>query len=94
MSKELVETLDALNNERPEVLQLKRKNFFLEGDISLTHKERIEEMRLNAEKDRINKYKKIALEQSRFYYVLLESFVKLLNVKMASGLGVNSFSTE
>jgi hypothetical protein len=51
-------------------------------------------MRLNAEKDRINKYKKIALEQSRFYYVLLESFVKLLNVKMASGLGVNNFSTE
>jgi hypothetical protein len=65
----------------------------MEGDISLTHKERIEEMRLNAEKDRINKYKNIALEQSRFYYVLLESFVKLLNVKMASGIGLNNCSS-
>lgn len=27
MSKELLETLDALNNERPGVLQLKRKHF-------------------------------------------------------------------
>lgn len=51
MSQELIETLDALNNERPKMLQLKKKHFDIK-DIE-TKAERLEWMRLNAEKDRI-----------------------------------------
>lgn len=51
MSKELIETLDALNNERPNMLQYKRKHFEIEN--VQTKSERLEWMRLNAEKDRI-----------------------------------------
>jgi hypothetical protein len=36
-------------------------------------------MRLNAEKDRVNSYKQLALEHTKFYYTILEKFVKMLD---------------
>ena len=60
MSKELLETLDALINERPEILQAKRRHFSMEsGPENQTKEERLEWMRLNAEKDRVEKFKQI-----------------------------------
>jgi len=56
MSKELLETLDALNNERPDVIQLKRKHFDLDKFENATQKEHLTWMRLNAEKDRVRKF--------------------------------------
>lgn len=51
MSKDLIETLDALNNERPNMLQFKRKHFEIKN--VQTKSERLDWMRLNAERDRI-----------------------------------------
>lgn len=82
MSAELLETLDALNNERPNVIQLKRRHFDMNGgSATVTKDERLEWMRLNAEKDRIQKFKNIAVEQSKVYYSLLETFNKMLELR-------------
>lgn len=62
MSEELIATLDALNNERPGVLQMKRKHFDLDKYKTATKKERLEWMRLNAEKDRVDKFKQVAMQ--------------------------------
>jgi len=57
MSRELLETLDALNNERPHVIKLKRKHFDMEQEdiiaATTTKEERLEWMRLQAERDRV-----------------------------------------
>ena len=49
MSRQLVETLDALNNERPGVLKEKRKHFDIEKYTNATRAERMNFMRLGAE---------------------------------------------
>jgi hypothetical protein len=64
MSKELLETLDALNNERPNVIKLKSKHFNLEQSATASKKESLEWMRLNAEKDRVAKFREIARVQT------------------------------
>jgi len=84
MSKELIETLDALNNERPGVLKLKRKHFDLDKYETATKRERLEWMRLNAEKDRVDKFKEVALGQTKHYYNVLEIFAKMLDKRKSS----------
>jgi hypothetical protein len=58
---------------------LKRKHFDLEKFGQATQREQLEWMRLNAEKDRVNSYKQLALEHTKFYYNILERFVKMLD---------------
>lgn len=48
----MIETLDALNKQRPSVVSLKRKHF--DTELNANQRQRFEWMRLNAEKDRIS----------------------------------------
>lgn len=79
MSKELLETLDALSNERPSILQLKRKHFENDQFSTLTKRERLEWMRLNAEKDRVQKFKNVAVVQTKSYYTIIDTFSKMFD---------------
>ena len=53
LSQALVQSLDALANERPWTLQSKKKHFKLDSNNLITD---IEFMRINAERDRIKKF--------------------------------------
>jgi len=79
LSKGLLDTLDAVNNERPTVLQNKRKHF--EEEPKLNKSEKMDWIRLQAEKDRITRFKKVTTEQSKVYYGILEQFIKLLEIR-------------
>ena len=70
MSEQLLQTLDALQNERPAMMKLKRRH--LEPEANQGQRETLEIMRLNAERDRIDKYKFIALNETKRYYALLD----------------------
>jgi len=61
MSKDLVNTLDALNNERPATLKLKKRHFEIENYPQASRKEILEWMRLQAEKDRLSRFKNVAV---------------------------------
>jgi hypothetical protein len=66
LGKELVETLDTLISDRPFSLKAKSKNFVIddpehpEGIRRKNYNYDIESMRINAEKERIEKYKVVA----------------------------------
>lgn len=79
MSNDLLQTLDALQNERPGIIKSKRKHFDLEKAQTATKRERFDIMRLNTEQDRVNKFKLIALNETKRYYNLLEKFTKILD---------------
>lgn len=53
LSTDLVQTLDALTNERPKTLSMKKNNLNLEGKNGNVHDD-IEWMRINAERERIS----------------------------------------
>jgi hypothetical protein len=59
MSNTLIQTLDALANERHKVINMKKKHLHMEGKNSNIHEE-IEWMRINAERERISLYKDVA----------------------------------
>lgn len=94
MSKELLETLDALNNERPNVMQLKRKHFDMDKYGTATKKERLEWMRLNSERDRVDKYKTIAVSQTKAYYTILEKYAKMLDLRKEAAVVVAPSSSQ
>lgn len=71
MSKELLETLDALSNERPSLLKHKSKHFSVENQVS-SKQESLDWMRLNAEKERVHRFKQIATSQTKTYYSILD----------------------
>ena len=71
MSKELLETLDALSNERPSVLKNKSKHFTVDNQVS-SKQESMDWMRLNAEKERVKRFKEIATTQTKSYYNILD----------------------
>ena len=78
MSDELVQTLDALNNERPVVLQMKRRHLNIdEAGTSHMH-ENLEWMRINAERERIYRFKSIAQDTAMQYYAIMERMTKIL----------------
>ena len=52
ISNTLLQTLDALSNERHKTMNMKRKHLNIEGKNGNVHDE-IEWMRINAERDRI-----------------------------------------
>lgn len=76
LGKELVESLDALLSDRPFSLASKRKNFVIddpnhpEGIKKKNFYYDIESMRINAEKDRIEKFKGVAHSLARKYYII------------------------
>lgn len=76
MSSALIETLDAQSNERPTVLQMKRRHF--NPDVAPNKRESLEWMRINAERERIFRFKTIAKDTASQYYTILERFTQEL----------------
>ena len=72
----MIETLDALSNERPSVLELKRRYFNLE--MTSSKRESLDWMRLNAERERITHYRTIANDTASQYYTILDRFTREL----------------
>jgi hypothetical protein len=86
LGKELVETLDTLISDRPFSLKAKSKNFIIddpehpEGIRRKNYNYDIESMRINAEKERIEKYKNVAQTCARTYYIICKR-LSLLNLE-------------
>lgn len=86
LGKELVETLDTLISDRPFSLKSKSKNFVIddpehpEGIKRKNFYYDIESMRLNAERERIDKYKKVAETSARTYYIICKR-LSLINLE-------------
>ena len=89
MSQALIETLDALSNERPTVLQMKRRHF--NPDVASNKRESLEWMRINAERERIFRFKSIAKDTATQYYTILDRFTnELLNPTTKTGRSPDS----
>jgi hypothetical protein len=71
----LVQTLDAMTNERPKTLLMKKNNLNLDMKNGNLYDD-IEWMRINAEKQRIQQYREIAKESAYIYYKILKRFVE------------------
>ena len=71
----MVQTLDALSNERPKVLSMKKKHLNFEGNGGNVHDD-LEWMRINAERERISWYKQIAKDSAILYYKVLKRFAE------------------
>ena len=53
----------------------------MEKNETATRKEQLEWMRLNAEKDRVVKYKNIATANTRSYYTIMYQITKMLDLR-------------
>lgn len=69
-NKTLIQCLDALSNERPWAVKMKKKYFDTSSNNLLTD---LENMRINAEKERIKKYKEITRDSAYKYYMILKN---------------------
>ena len=69
LSQELVQSLDALANERPWTIKMKKKHFDTASNNLLTD---VEYMRINAERERIKKYQDITKGSAYTYYKILK----------------------
>ena len=69
LSNSLIQSLDALANERPWTMKIKKKHFDTSSNNLLTD---VEYMRINAERDRIKKYQDIAKGSAYTYYKILK----------------------
>ena len=69
LSNNLVQCLDALANERPWTLKMKKKHFDTSSNNLLTD---VEYMRINAERERIKKYQDITKSSAYTYYKILK----------------------
>jgi hypothetical protein len=78
MSDNLIDALDAMNNERPRVLSLKKTNFAVEDTIISKQESSLKWMRLNTERDRIQTFRSIARDSAGFYYGIVEKFSVIL----------------
>lgn len=76
MSASLVQTLDALSNDRPVMLQMKRRHF--NTDVTGDKKASLEWMRINAERERLYRFKSIAKDMATSYYIIMDKFTSLL----------------
>lgn len=76
MSASLVQTLDALSNDRPVMLQMKRRHFNTE--VTGDKKASLEWMRINAERERLYRFKSIAKDMAKAYYMIMDRFTTLL----------------
>jgi hypothetical protein len=73
LSKELVQCLDALANERPWTVKMKKKHFDTTSNNLLTD---VEYMRINAERERIKKYQEITKGSAYTYYKILKDLTE------------------
>ncbi len=78
ISKNLIQTLDALSNERPKVINMKKKHFNIESKKNNWNDD-IEWMRINAERERIQHYRSIAKDSTYFYYKVLKRITEEAN---------------
>ena len=78
LSGGLVQTLDALSNERPVVLQMKRRHFNVDDSGNSHMQESLEWMRINAERERIQRFKTIAKDAATCYYKIMDRIAKFL----------------
>lgn len=69
LSQSLVQSLDALANERPWTVKMKKKHFDTSSNNLLTD---VEYMRINAERERIKKYQEITKGSAYTYYKILK----------------------
>jgi hypothetical protein len=69
LSQSLIQCLDALANERPWTVKMKKKHFDTSSNNLLTD---IEYMRINAERERIKKYQEITKGSAYTYYKILK----------------------
>jgi hypothetical protein len=83
MSASLLQSLDALSNERPVVLQMKRRHFNTE--VTGDKKASLEWMRINAERERLYRFKSIAKDMATSYYLIMDRFTNLLMNTQKSG---------
>jgi hypothetical protein len=60
------------------MLQTKRKHFVIDDKLTSNKRETLEWMRINTERDRIQRYKGIIHESASFYYTCIEEFSKLM----------------
>ena len=96
----MIASLDAMANERPQMLTSKKRHFNV-ADKHGTRKEvSLEWMRLNAERDRLSKLKDVVSQSAIVYYSLLEEYQKffesykakqaaLLEVLIARGVEID-----
>lgn len=75
MSNNLIQTLDALSNERPKTMNLKKHHLNIEANKRNVH-DNIEWMRINAERQRISQYREVAKESATLYYKVLKRFTE------------------
>lgn len=79
LSKELVQCLDALANERPWAVKMKKKHFDTTSNNLLTD---VEYMRINAERERIKKYQEITKGSAYTYYKILKDLTEYTSKNM------------
>lgn len=79
LSKSLVQCLDALANERPWTIKMKKKHFDTQSNNLLTD---LEYMRINAERERIKKYQDIT-KGSAYKYCKILNRITEDNAKIA-----------
>ena len=78
MSDNLIDALDAINNERPRVLSLKKSNLTVEDTISSKQESSLKWMRLKTERDRVKSFMVIARDSAGLYYSIVEKFSVIL----------------
>jgi hypothetical protein len=64
--------LDSLSNDRPEMFKMKKRHFDIEQIGVEPMKETMHWMRINAERERIVRFKEVAQECALLYYNILE----------------------
>ena len=74
---------------------MKSRHFDQQRDAqpTTTKQQHLELMRLEAERERITKFKHVASQQTRTYYRLLEHFVQILDQQKDEPLGASASQT-
>ena len=90
VNQDLIQTLDALANERPTTLKMKRRHLTVDDSESSHCAQNVQWMRINAERERIHRFKQISTETASQYYKILERFGQLLIRKKADALDSTS----
>eukprot|EP00351_Strombidinopsis_sp_SopsisLIS2011_P002290 CAMPEP_0116884854 /NCGR_PEP_ID=MMETSP0463-20121206/17927_1 /TAXON_ID=181622 /ORGANISM="Strombidinopsis sp, Strain SopsisLIS2011" /LENGTH=74 /DNA_ID=CAMNT_0004542137 /DNA_START=662 /DNA_END=886 /DNA_ORIENTATION=- len=67
-----------MTNERPIILQMKRRHFNTSGRVN-NIKDDLEWMRINAERERIARFKFVAKDQASLYYSIVKKITEELN---------------
>ena len=91
LSKELVQCLDALANERPWTVKMKKKHFDTTSNNLLTD---VEYMRINAERERIKKYQEITKGSAYTYYKILKDLTEYTSKNLKEQLEQHRDSSD